>query len=243
MTIATTNCNDSAKDNTAAIFNSQIFCPECKSQRIWKDGMRYTISRKVQRYLCRECGYRFSEPNVKVNVAAQTGKLFHPGANLTEQMVGGGKTPLKEGLDGSLLFRSENVRPQGSNPHAITTAGKGLNSFLHYNSDRQVCVDEKKMKNLVKVETRQKQAAGATEHKLAKSVFGKFEYFLMKEGLATGTIQQRTTLLKKLATHCNLYDAESVKLTIARIDTWSKGTKRLAVIAYGELRRDGRIQI
>lgn len=31
---------------------------------------------------------------------------------------------------------------------------------------------------------------------------------------------------------CNLNDAESVKLAIARMDTWSKGTKRLAVIAY-----------
>jgi integrase/predicted RNA-binding Zn-ribbon protein involved in translation (DUF1610 family) len=207
-------------------------CPECGSQQIWKDGIRYNSGGKIQRYLCRECGYRFSEPNVKINVAAQPGELLHSGANLTEQVVSGGKTTIKEGLDSSFLFRSENVRPQGSEPQCITTAGKDLNAFLHYNSDCQVCVDEKKMKNLVKVETRQKQATGATENKLAKSVFGKFEYFLMKEGLATGTIQQRTTLLKKLATHCNLYDAESVKLTIARIDTWSKGTKRLAVIAY-----------
>jgi integrase len=36
-------------------------CPECHSQRLYKDGVRQTNSGDVQRYLCRECGYRFSE--------------------------------------------------------------------------------------------------------------------------------------------------------------------------------------
>jgi len=36
-------------------------CPECGSQRTWKDGVRVTHDGDVQRYLCRECGYRFSD--------------------------------------------------------------------------------------------------------------------------------------------------------------------------------------
>jgi len=36
-------------------------CPECGSQRTWKDGVRYTNRGEVQRYICRACGYRFSE--------------------------------------------------------------------------------------------------------------------------------------------------------------------------------------
>jgi len=40
---------------------STIECPSCRSERIWKDGIRYTRNGDVQRYLCRECGYRFSE--------------------------------------------------------------------------------------------------------------------------------------------------------------------------------------
>ena len=36
-------------------------CPECTSQRLYKDGVRQTNSGDVQRYLCRECGHRFSE--------------------------------------------------------------------------------------------------------------------------------------------------------------------------------------
>jgi len=36
-------------------------CPECGSQRTWKDGVRCTNRGEVQRYICRACGYRFSE--------------------------------------------------------------------------------------------------------------------------------------------------------------------------------------
>jgi len=36
-------------------------CPLCNSQRIWKDGIRYTKDGDVQRYICRSCGHRFSQ--------------------------------------------------------------------------------------------------------------------------------------------------------------------------------------
>jgi len=42
-------------------------CPECGSLRIWKDGLRTTGLGPVQRYLCRECGYRFSEGSRKTS--------------------------------------------------------------------------------------------------------------------------------------------------------------------------------
>jgi len=37
-------------------------CPECGSQKLWKDGLRYnrTIKNIVQRWMCRNCGYRFT---------------------------------------------------------------------------------------------------------------------------------------------------------------------------------------
>ena len=40
-------------------------CPECGSKRIYKDGLRYVKNRDIQRYLCRKCGYRFSENSNK----------------------------------------------------------------------------------------------------------------------------------------------------------------------------------
>jgi transposase-like protein len=38
----------------------EIVCPDCGSRRCWKDGIRYTRYGEVQRYMCRDCGYRFS---------------------------------------------------------------------------------------------------------------------------------------------------------------------------------------
>jgi transcription elongation factor Elf1 len=41
----------------------ELNCPECSSERLYKDGLRYLSSgESVQRWLCRVCGYRFSEP-------------------------------------------------------------------------------------------------------------------------------------------------------------------------------------
>ena len=37
-------------------------CPECGSKRIWKAGLRTTTYGEVQRYICRDCGFRFSDP-------------------------------------------------------------------------------------------------------------------------------------------------------------------------------------
>ena len=43
---------------------SSLVCPECGCTRLFKAGLRYLASGEtVQRYLCRECGYRFSEPS------------------------------------------------------------------------------------------------------------------------------------------------------------------------------------
>ena len=39
-----------------------LVCPECGSTQYFKDGLRYlSDGNAVQRYLCRQCGYRFSE--------------------------------------------------------------------------------------------------------------------------------------------------------------------------------------
>jgi len=35
-------------------------CPNCHSKRNWKDGIRETNLGSIQRFTCRECGFRFS---------------------------------------------------------------------------------------------------------------------------------------------------------------------------------------
>jgi len=210
-------------------------CPECTSQKIWRDGLRYRKQGEVQRYLCRSCGYRFSEPNIKVNITAQPNKLLHPGANLAKQVIGNRKTALKKRLDSSLLPRSENIRSHGSKPQLITTIGKDLNVFPHYNSDCQVCVSEREAKNLSQQQkTRQKRAAGATKPTSAedKGKIIEFAWWLKKQGYRETTIRVAAKRLAVLVKRgANLLDPETVKEIIAT-QPWAEATKLNAVKVY-----------
>jgi len=43
-----------------------VACPSCGSDRLYKDGLRYlSDGTSVQRWLCRNCGYRFTDPQHK----------------------------------------------------------------------------------------------------------------------------------------------------------------------------------
>jgi len=38
-------------------------CPHCHGSKLWRDGVRYSIfGESIQRWLCRDCGLRFSDP-------------------------------------------------------------------------------------------------------------------------------------------------------------------------------------
>ena len=52
-------------------------CPECGSEKSWKDGIRYTTFGIVQRYFCRECGSRFSESNLNQSDALEDIQSVH----------------------------------------------------------------------------------------------------------------------------------------------------------------------
>lgn len=47
--------------------SAKLVCPRCKSEEIWKDGIRVNISETVQRYQCKNCEKRFSEPVILFN--------------------------------------------------------------------------------------------------------------------------------------------------------------------------------
>ena len=46
-------------------------CPECGSAKVWKDGFRHDNLISIQRWLCRDCGYRFSSPSLTNKKADQ----------------------------------------------------------------------------------------------------------------------------------------------------------------------------
>jgi predicted RNA-binding Zn-ribbon protein involved in translation (DUF1610 family) len=44
--------------------NAKLMCPQCGSDRLYRDGHRYlSAGQSIQRWLCRSCGYRFSVSN------------------------------------------------------------------------------------------------------------------------------------------------------------------------------------
>ncbi len=62
--------NSSSLQSTSVPFNvrsnnSPLTCPECGSNKVWRDGLRYPMfGSPIQRWLCRKCGLRFSARGV-----------------------------------------------------------------------------------------------------------------------------------------------------------------------------------
>lgn len=214
-------------------------CPECASQRIWKDGLRYTRNGEVQRWLCRDCGFRFSETTahhrMKCDVAGQVFKQPNPGKDLSQTNILQIDFPIQPSPKNVALQRGENVGSHSTS--LVTIPEKTLNSFRVYNRDCQVCVTKAEgTKNLVKVETRQKQAAGATQKPSEPQIKGaliEFGFWLQKQGYAESTIKTRMKHLEILVRRgTNLHDPESVKKTLALQKTWCDGTKANYVDTY-----------
>jgi len=204
-------------------------CPECTSQRVWKDGTRYTRHGDVQRYLCRNCGYRFSDPKVKAHITAQRLKMPNSGKNHVQTSVFRSNSPLKKTPEQGSLFFGKDVRSHSSSPHGSVT--EPLNNLRCYNSKHQVCVTETQgAKNLVKQVPQQKRAAGATVD--IKSKIVEYSFWLLKQGYGESTALPRVYIIKRLVSlGVDLWSPESVKEILAN-QKWGDGYKKNIVYAY-----------
>jgi len=216
-----------------------VSCPQCGSKQIWKDGIRYVREKEVQRYVCRSCGFRFSESTaqfqVKVDVAGEVPESFKSSQNHAESAVLGVDASFKKASDYSPFSFGENI---GSHDDSLASrVEKTLNSLRFYNRKCQVRVTETQgAKNLAEVESRtEKQAAGATTKPTEadkKGLIFQFAWWLKKQGYKNSTVFTRVRNLKRLVKlGANIYNPESVKETIAR-QTWSVSTKANITDAY-----------
>ena len=102
-------------ENTQGPAHEGICCPECGSAKVWKDGLRYTSRGAIQRYLCRSCGYRFSETQVKLNITSKLPErskvIFEPG-NVHSSSL----NSVKESSDNAPFTVREDVGSHGSSP-------------------------------------------------------------------------------------------------------------------------------
>jgi len=191
-----------------------IQCPECGSQRLWKDGMRYEPYGEIQRYLCRSCAHRFS---------------FSDRSQHSEYVQKLHRLILRSDFDKTILCRAADER-NGSCKELGSTQ-----QMKHIRSRRAAVLLTERAKNLATVETRtQEKAAGATAitHEDMKSKIVEFAWWMKKEGYSDATILGRSKLLKILAKRgASLYDPDTIKTVIAQ-QTWCEGRKANAVDAY-----------
>jgi integrase len=201
-------------------------CPQCSSERTWKDGWRGSI----QRYLCRSCGYRFSQLNEKINIATQISEVSNSGENHTNRRITGFDFAGKETFNSFSFEGSENI---GS--HNVTVIEKLLNPFCNYNRERQVCVSDREAKNLATSETRLSQAAGATttdkmdqQGKIIELI-----WHLKNQGRSQSTLKNYGKYLRGILKYgANLYDEASVKEVIATRESWGTASKLMTINAY-----------
>jgi len=74
------NYRKSAPDVRAA--STSPHCPQCGSPRVWKDGIRDTDLGPLQRWICRNCGRRFSDPQRAFNGLETSERLQRLSTNL-----------------------------------------------------------------------------------------------------------------------------------------------------------------
>lgn len=165
-------------------------CPECGSARLYKDGLRYLADgTSVQRYLCRDCGYRFSWPQVQ--------------------------SPARQ-------HKSKNLKTES-----------GL-TFNRCSSRALALLEQSGMGPMSGLEENGQWAAGATSEAKTdvKGKLVEFAWWMKKQGYSEHTIRNYVEMLKLLAFNgANLYNPESVKETLARLnrtDYW----KHASVCAY-----------
>jgi len=209
-------------------------CPVCGSTLVWKDGLRRLHNGSaVQRYLCKNCGFRFSESasqsNVEFHIIGKGCEGFDSGSDLAKRPVRDFDLSVQKILDDSSLTFGENVSPHiASN---VTNLGKRLNNFRSYNSKCRVCASVREAKNLAEAEPRKEAGLRGATNDLQSLLFN-FAWWLKKEGYAESTIVTRVKLLKILVKRgANLLDPESVKEAIAR-QNWCNKRKVNAADAY-----------
>ena len=129
-------------------------CPECGSTKVWRDGTRRVESGRVQRYLCRECGFRFTDPTQRLKANkriidsaeyASPGKGWTSGSKNSAKAVGAlrreeesRKAGLREAATNlkSLLFNfAWYLKKNGYAPSTIETRVKLLRQLAQRGAD------------------------------------------------------------------------------------------------------------
>jgi integrase/recombinase XerD len=93
-------------------------CPQCGSDRLYKDGLRYlSDGSTVQRYLCRNCGYRFSWPTTQKQKTTKDKHLKREAAIDLRECSSRALALLEQSVEGAM---SNIEQKSGSGPAGAT---------------------------------------------------------------------------------------------------------------------------
>jgi integrase len=181
----------------------------------------------VQRWLCRNCGYRFSQSNVKVNIAAQILEQSNPGKNVHKVRVASQDRSFKESSDDLPFKVREDVCSH--NTSNLSILEKGLNALPNYNRYAEVCDSLRSSKNLAQPQLMNGLAGATTD---LKGIILEYAWKMKKRGQAETTIKDRTFRLNGLVKKgADLMNPDSVE-TVLATENWTLANKRFYVNAY-----------
>jgi len=203
--------------------SKEVNCPQCGTQRVWKDGLRYTFYGEIQRYICRSCGYRFSH--------SENSQLIKNVQKLQTEAMDPASSKGSEWSEGLQRVHTKAVYRPTDKPllcrvgAAQTTGAKNLAEMqetrTQENPTREGTTLSADVKGKIVELARQLQKI----EELARQ--------LQNNGRSESTILNYSQYLQMLV-RCgaNLYDPESVKAVIARRETWGIPSKLMAINAY-----------
>jgi integrase/recombinase XerD len=180
----------------------QPTCPQCKSTKVCKDGMRYlTNGEAIQRWLCKNCGYRFSDSKAEKD-CSQTNMLKY--AQKLQRQVLNSPNTIPTYCQGS-------CEALGGAPSAI----KAVQTLA-----------------TVETRIGEAQREGTLNAADIKGQLVEYLWYMKKKGYAESTIKGRLKLIKRLINlGADLNNPEEVKKVIAA-QPWCEGRKSNACDAY-----------
>ena len=212
-------------------------CPQCGSDRLYRDGLRYlNDGSTVQRWLCRNCNFRFSEPianpGVKVSVSLQNLEQSDARKDFLQANVLQSELAIKPSAKKLSLKVRENIRSHNASRQTIVE--KDLYVFPDYTRDYRVCVSEGEAKNLdIATEIQTVAGESKTTQLDLKGFIAVYMAKASQQGLAETTVKRRVYTLETLAKKkANLDDPLSVWQIVENEKNWVNSTKTLVATAY-----------
>jgi integrase len=135
--------------------SAAVQCPQCGSTLLYRDGLRYYNSGEaVQRWLCRSCGYRFTDPEQQKrhrtlfynnppkrelrhfcdteNLNAHQKRILVEAAKAIEQREAGATEAKQADIKGKIIEFLWSLEKNGRSPVTIKNYRKFLNGLLRH---------------------------------------------------------------------------------------------------------------